>query len=430
MTTAAAIRAEARAYEDHRDAVLAMLDKRFPRLDDSNQLDLYHDAFERMLVKQRAGETIASPRAYLIENAYGDALHNVSRNRASPVEPDDPALIEVADPGYLPEERVEIADQVRIARELIAALDPRQQAVFKLRWDLQLPAEEVRAALGLSSKQYLRLAEEGAKAIAERITELNDGRWSARQRSLLTASLLRVTVDGEQRPFASPKRQAEASRLLATDPHVAALYLEVERAVGRAAALLPLPAFGAERSGALARLTDAGAGARDQVGDWLTTAKQHGTAAYVRASDPTPLAGARPGAAVAAIAGCLAVGGTTYCAVQGVPESLRGPLGLERTQQADSDEPKRPKSRAAQAPAAPVVPQTPPPASPQPPPTPPPEPPSAPVPPPAPEPAAPPPAPAEQSFGIEQAAPSSPPAPAPAPAPPSGGGGGEFGFER
>jgi len=125
LTTAEVRRGETRAYEEHRDAVLSMLARRFPRLDDSNQLDLYHDAFERMLVKQRAGETIASPRAYLIENAYGDALHNVSRNRASPVEPDDPALIEVADPGYLPEERVEIAEYLRsiaVLRDVLLAL--------------------------------------------------------------------------------------------------------------------------------------------------------------------------------------------------------------------------------------------------------------------------------------------------------------------
>ena len=47
--------------------------------------------------------------------------------------------------------------------------------------------------------------------------------------------------------------------------------------------------------------------------------KSHATAAYTRAADPTPLAAVRPGAAAAAVAGCLAVGGgTTLCVTQGV----------------------------------------------------------------------------------------------------------------
>ncbi len=51
----------------------------------------------------------------------------------------------------------------------------------------------------------------------------------------------------------------------------------------------------------------------------LASVKQHAAGAYSRVLDPTPLAGVRPGAAVAAVAGCLAVGGgTTYCVSQGV----------------------------------------------------------------------------------------------------------------
>jgi RNA polymerase sigma factor (sigma-70 family) len=56
-----------------------------------------------------------------------------------------------------------------------------------------------------------------------------------------------------------------------------------------------------------------------RAGDGIASVKQHATSAYSRAVDPTPLAGVRPGAAVATVAGCLAVGGgTTYCVTQGV----------------------------------------------------------------------------------------------------------------
>jgi hypothetical protein len=51
--------------------------------------------------------------------------------------------------------------------------------------------------------------------------------------------------------------------------------------------------------------------------------KQQVSGTYNGAVDPTPLAGVRPGAVAAVVAGCIAVGGgATYCAQQGV-----GPLG-------------------------------------------------------------------------------------------------------
>ena len=56
-----------------------------------------------------------------------------------------------------------------------------------------------------------------------------------------------------------------------------------------------------------------------RAGDGLANVKQHAAGAYYRALDPTPLAGVRPGATAAAVAGCLAIGGgTTYCVTQGV----------------------------------------------------------------------------------------------------------------
>jgi DNA-directed RNA polymerase specialized sigma24 family protein len=59
--------------------------------------------------------------------------------------------------------------------------------------------------------------------------------------------------------------------------------------------------------------------ALQRSGEGLASVKQHAASAYSRAIDPTPLAGVRPGAAAAAVAGCLAIGGsTTYCVTQGV----------------------------------------------------------------------------------------------------------------
>ena len=64
-----------------------------------------------------------------------------------------------------------------------------------------------------------------------------------------------------------------------------------------------------------------GAGARDRRGGPGQAARD---GRVLRVADPTPLAGLRPGAAAAAIAGCLAIGGgATYCAEQGV-NPIRG----------------------------------------------------------------------------------------------------------
>ena len=56
-----------------------------------------------------------------------------------------------------------------------------------------------------------------------------------------------------------------------------------------------------------------------RAGDGVANLKQHAVATYYRTVDPTPLAAVRPGAAAAAVAGCLAIGGgTTYCVTQAV----------------------------------------------------------------------------------------------------------------
>jgi RNA polymerase sigma factor (sigma-70 family) len=102
--------------------------------------------------------------------------------------------------------------------------------------------------------------------------------------------------------------------------------------LGRMGALWPVPALLAPLRWVRARF-EAGAEptaveqARPRVVDWalhrtgdgVASVKQHAATAYSRVLDPTPLAGVRPGAAVATVAGCLAVGGgTTYCVSQGV----------------------------------------------------------------------------------------------------------------
>jgi DNA-directed RNA polymerase specialized sigma24 family protein len=304
-------------YERHRAAVLGLLAKRFPRLDADERLSIYHDAWARVLGKRERGETIDSLRAYLLATSSAEALHVLSRGKIpTPVGPDDPRLAALSDDTPPLDEQVVTRDQARIARSLLDTLDERQRDVLKLRWDLQLSGSEVRAALGLSMRQYRRLAEEGATALAERVEELESGQWSRRTRSLLVACLVEVTRDGQRRVgIASRRQREEAQRLLKSDPHVAALYAEVRRSVRGAAALLPLPLIAIDTgASSLAHLAELAADARNQA-----------TSLYIRVADPTLLtSGPRPSSAVVAVIGALAVGGGaygTYDAVSASPGS-------------------------------------------------------------------------------------------------------------
>ena len=90
-----------------------------------------------------------------------------------------------------------------------------------------------------------------------------------------------------------------------------------------AAAAIPVPATYQLDPGLAERVAhktaDAVAQVKQQLVDAGSQAKQHAAASYTRAVEYTPLASARPGAAAAAIAGCLALGGGAagYCVEQG-----------------------------------------------------------------------------------------------------------------
>jgi len=355
-------------YEFHRGPVLRMLTKRFPRLDEDDRLALYHEAWGRVLEKRRAGEEIVSLRAYLMASTACDALHAVSRPRGPvPIGPDDPHISQLADSRVQPDEEVVMRDQARIARGVLDSLDERQRQVLKLRWDLQLSGPEVRAALGLSSRQYRRLAEAGATAVAERVEELESGEWSARTRSLLVACVVDVAADDEPRRGIATSRQRERARqLVETDPHAAALFAELRRAMERVAAVTPMPALVAAPGSQLDRVAAVVADLRGTLASTVDAGKQQATAAYLRAADPAVLSGnPRPGAAVAAIAGAVALGGGAFGAyeVAKPPERAETPAAvLDPGPPPPPDTPEVSPSPAASVDPEPAPPVDPPPA--------------------------------------------------------------------
>jgi len=127
-------------------------------------------------------------------------------------------------------------------------------------------------------------------------------------------------------------------------------------------AVLPIPASEQVAPGVLERTLDKtvdGLGSlRQHLVDGGAQIKQQATATYVRAADPTPLAGARPGAVAAVVAGCLAVGTGTYtCVEQGINPltSLPG-LGEQAPEQRATNPPPETTEQApAPTPPAPVA---------------------------------------------------------------------------
>ncbi len=331
-----------------------MLAKRFPRIDEDERLAIYHDAWARVYTKRRRGEEIESLRAYLMATAGAEAMHAVSRGKPpAPIGPDDPRLTSLADDRATVEEQVVTRDQARLARNLLDSLDERQRDVLKLRWDLQLSGTEIRAALGLSRRQYQRLAEEGAATIAKRVEELEDGTWSRRQRSLLTACLVQVTADGEQRDgIATERQREEAQRLLRSDPHVAALYVEVRSALKRAAALLPLPVLVHDADASAAtRLAELASDARNQIAGLVETGKHQATSLYIRVADPSLLSTPRPGTLIA-IAG-IALTGSAYTTYDAVSNPSAPTHAVRTTAPVDRRAPTSPPSRPKQDTASP-----------------------------------------------------------------------------
>ena len=221
--------------------------------------------------------------------------------------------------------------------------------------------------------------------------------------------------------LASTRDVRDAQLHLATCRRCGVLYERLDLWREKVAAVLPIPAVEQAHPGL-------GEWALERAGEGLASLKQHAAAGYSRAVDPTPLAGVRPGAAVAAITGCLAIGGgTTYCVTQNVDPISGLAQVISPAREQKRDEPRR--KRRAQTSAVPTVTSTPTPTAVA---TPTGDPPEMTVqatPEPTPEPT-PRPVPEEEyeplapATAATTAPPSSPPARTPAPAPP--GGPGEF----
>jgi RNA polymerase sigma factor (sigma-70 family) len=416
------------AYERLKRPVLRRARRWFPTLSPADLEDVYQGAWLSIV---RTDAEVRDVDDYVYRAVHSQGLMELRRRRRRPVVPleehgdsaDLPApeasLREpVDDTTASPEERAETAVMAAWAHDLLEDLSSRQRSVVKLRWGWGLSRREIAGLLGISEKAVKRDLESSGRRLSQEVAEFRAGHWCERRRSVVTAYALDLL---------SPARAARAEAHLRACSGCRELVHELRRRADDVAAVSAPPLLAEPVAhGPLDALAGVVDGARSHLSDLVSSAKQNATVLSARATDPTPLAGARPGTVMAAVAGCLAVGSGAYCAVEGaVPEQLRlGPLAHEQAKPGQTDG-RRAKQPARAATSA----IDPPPPQPEPLPLPP-EPALAPAPPP-PQPAVEP-EPAQDFFGSEPPAPTvasaadaptTEPAPAPAPAAPRG----EFG---
>lgn len=349
MASTALQRQAATPYEEHRDYVLAVLARRCGWLDPSEREEMFHDAYVVLLQKERDGVLDPSAmhaqqiRAYLVQTAIHKALDEgkrAGRKRSAPL--DEPALA-APDPGRALDDLTAASLDGARVREIVAELPPRAQLIVKLRYFFDRTPAEIQTYLGISERTYRKELERSVRRIAERYELVREGRFCDSQRSLMLAYIAGV---------AGPNRAREARAHLATCRGCARWAADMRAATRRAAAMLPLPPV-LPAPGVGDRLPQAAEDIRDaavHVVGWL---KQHAfaIASRVDPSAPAYAAGARPGAVVAIVAGCVAVGGSaTYCALEGLPEPLRPAAVREHAAEPKPQQRPTPRRRPARVP--------------------------------------------------------------------------------
>jgi Sigma-70, region 4 len=292
-------------------------------------------------------------RAYLVQTAINKALDSGKSAERTRTEPLGDGALEATDLGNAPDELAAARfDDARV-REIVGELPPRQQTVVKLRFFFDRTPDEIQQLLGMSERTYRRELERALRALSEGLSLLREGRLCETR-----ASLIRAYVAG----VAGPGREKKAREHLASCPGCARWAAELAAGAERAAALLPFPGLVAGAHGSLDGAPRWVEGLRERTNDLLASVKQHVMSLVARADPSAPhyALAARPGAAAAAVAGCLAIGGgATYCVLHGVdiPHSALAPGHTPAARHAKKPKPK-PKpivnARASERPPASV----------------------------------------------------------------------------
>jgi RNA polymerase sigma factor (sigma-70 family) len=334
--------------------------------------DAFQEALKRALVACRAEREyqVYSFLRVTMRNCLSDGRHREAHESVG--EDNGPAFRDAIDERLTPEaqlardeDRVELRE---LSRSVTGRLSDRQRRVLALRvegLDVHTIAEREAASRKAIRKDIERIFAVGRDEILRRA-----GFGCPEGHDLVARYAFRLRADW-----------AAAQMHIAGCERCGRFFVSLDSWRERAATVLPFPAASTvepgivghalERAGdGLAQLRDHATGAtgsaRQHVSDAVGSAKQH-TAGALQRMDPTPLAGARPGAATAAIMGCLAIGGgaATYCIENGVNpiDGLAGVVQAEPGKPGPAEPPKRSESEPAHQPITPPTAVQPPPAA-------------------------------------------------------------------
>ena len=263
------------------------------------------------------------------------------------------------------EERAEL-DALTVA--ILDRLAERERKVATLHCH-GLARKEIAGRLGVTPRVVKRCVEEVLATSRDQLTRLV-GYGCPDGHELIARYAFGLAAAGDAR---------RAQLHLMACARCGAMYEALDLWRERVAALLPVPPAVEAHAHVLERVVHAGSdlfsaghapapdriwGLRRHVADTAAHLREQAAAISSRTVDPTPIAGARPGAVAAVVAGCLAVGGgATYCVQQGAdPFAVLGGLPAPSHQQhkPKSQPQHKPKSHPkrvyiAQTPAAPRV---------------------------------------------------------------------------
>lgn len=241
------------------------------------------------------------------------------------------------------------ADLEMLVREVSDALPERDQKVLALH-SAGLKRSQIAERLGIS-KRVVKKSLEGIMAEARAAVARLSGGGCPRGEPLVLRSACGL---------AAPPEEAQAHQHLASCPQCQDFLEKLLAWRDKAGAVLPAPvAAEGTNPGALERATqkvsEVFGSAKQHIFDGGAQLKQQATSVSARAmgSDPTPLAAARPGTAVAVVAGCIVIGtgAAGYCVQQGVD-----PLGAAKGLIASTPEEEQPEPAAPPPAAEPTVP--------------------------------------------------------------------------
>jgi RNA polymerase sigma factor (sigma-70 family) len=328
-------------YEEHRDYVLATLNRRCGWLSPDEREAIFHDAYALMLERQRDGRLDSGltnaykMRSYLVQVAIHKALDAGKAAERRRTQPIDDAVIARAAPGVALDDHAAARFDDRRVREIVDELSDRKRAIIKLRYFYDRSPSEVQRLLGISERIYRRDLERAIRQLADRYELVRNGEYCETRRSLILAFVAGI---------AGPGRVREARAHLAGCPACMRWANDLRLAADRAGAVAPLPVLAHPHG--LDRAIGVADAIRDLADQAATGIKHHMLGLLARSDAGTAgyLTAARPGAVAAAIAGCVAIGsGATYCAVQGLPD----PAGVLRAKKAEPREPptRRPPTR-------------------------------------------------------------------------------------